>query len=183
MMRAIFKITVFYLIILMGGGSLFAFPQRISGKEAYKYIGTFRKKITFGSYCGVVLERRGPHPRTQARIDALIISPWGDTVRYIRRRDSDHRVKLNVTEGKRVQRITEGDSAYYENMIEENKLNPYVFFNREGKEIFIVYCALTPCIIKWYQDAEGEILVTLKGDIQDGMLRFLWFKEKLPLKK
>lgn len=182
MARVVFKITVFYLIILMGGG-LFAFPRQISGKEADKYIGTLKEKVIFCSYSAIILERRNPHPRTQARVDALLLSPCGNIFRYIRHRDSDHRLKLNVTRGKEAECVTKENISYYERVIEENKLKPHVFFNEEGNEAFIVYCAFIPCIVRWYQDEKGEILFTLKGDIHDRMLRLPWLKRELPLEK
>jgi hypothetical protein len=136
--------------------------KELTGKTAYDYIGNLTQKTRSADYSVVTLKRHYPDPRTASDTDALIFNPLGNKYKFIRRQDSDQRLKLNVTEGSIAEKATEGKIPGYERLIKENKLKPSVILDGQDKEVCIVYCGLDPCYILWHKNKKGEILLDIK---------------------
>lgn len=144
------------------------FSANFAGKKARDYIGTLEEKLMSRPYYCVLLERRNRLPAKDFN-DAIIFTPLASGFRLIRRQDEDYRLLLNVADGDgRAPQVTRSDVARYRKIITADAMKPVVIVNKQGQELAIVYCALTPCYIYTDQRKDGAVSVELKGSMYDG---------------
>ncbi len=159
--RGIIIPAVLFWRILSAPG--FAADSRLlSGHRAGEHIGSLSELVSKGPYAVLELKRRTFHPRTQAEIDALVLFKGNNRFVVLRHKDSDHRLKINAPEGRSADILTADNLSFFAQKIKENDLRPHLVLDRDGNELFIVYCAFMPCLLSWRQAEKKAVLITIR---------------------
>jgi hypothetical protein len=165
MRRLLFCFILIFALPLAGQAT------ELSGKKAQDYIGNLSERVRKNSYSVILLERRNRDTITDAELDGIIFNPLGDKYHYIRRLDDEHSLKLNVTDGRQASLVSPNNISEYETLIKENKLDPHVILDKDGKELGIIYCSLKNQIT-WSKNKKGEILLEVKDVFKREELMF-----------
>ncbi|MCX5708571.1 MAG: hypothetical protein NTY14_06345 [Candidatus Omnitrophica bacterium] len=162
------KSLVIFLLLLVFPGICPA--KELSGKQAAGYVGSLKERLAKRSYGLILLERRNYDSANHADFDGLVFLPAGTKYRYIRKLDDDHRLKINIAQGRQAEPARPEDYDKYAKLIAENKLDPYVVLDKDNQELLIVYCTRRVKIF-WNKESNNEIFLELrdpfKKDDQD----------------
>jgi hypothetical protein len=147
-----------FLILLFPG---FCLAKGFSGKEASGPVKSLKELLSSGTYSTIILERRDYDSINHARLDGLVFFPGKINYRYIRMLNDDHRLKLNISQGREAVEVKPEESAKYEGLIADNKLYPHVLLGKDGQEAFRVYCNIR-LSITWAQEKNNEIYLEVR---------------------
>jgi hypothetical protein len=135
--------------------------KELSGKQAAGYVGSLKERLAKGSYNLIYLKRRNYDSANQVNFDGMIFLAAGTKYRYIRRLDDDYRLKINTPEGSEAQPVRPVSFDKYLNLISDNKLEPHVVLDKDGRELFIVYCTRR-VKMSWNKESNGEIFLEVR---------------------
>ncbi len=129
---------------------------------AWEYIGGIKQKLFSGNYTGEILLRTKTDPKYNTLSDGIIFNTNGGRNYYIKRKDGEHTIMLDVPGGREEILVTEASFPKFENAIHDDNDTPYVLFDRDGNEAAIVF-------VEWHTrikqkfNKTGEVIIILKG--------------------
>ena len=131
-------------------------------KKAWEYIGNLKQKLLSGNYTGEIFLRSAPDPTHNTISDGIIFNTNGGRNYYIKRRDGEHLVMLDVPGGRQEVKVTAANFPKFENAIHDDNGTPYVLFDRDGNEAAIVFVEWHTRV-KQHFNKTGEVIVELEG--------------------
>jgi hypothetical protein len=136
--------------------------KMLKKKAAWEYIGNIKQKLLSGNYTGEILLRTKPDPKYNTLSDGIIFNTNGGRNYYIKRKDGEHLIMLDVPGGRQEIMVTDANYPKFENTMHDDNDIPYVLFDRDGNEAAIVF-------VEWHTRVKqkfnkgGEVIIELKG--------------------
>lgn len=136
--------------------------KMLKKEAAWEYIGNLKQKLISGNYTGEILLRSKPDPKHNTLSDGIIFNAGGGRNYYVRRKDGEHIIMLDVPGGREEIKVTEANFPKFENTIHDDNDRPYVLFDQDGNEVAIVF-------LEWHTNIQqkfnntGEVIIILQG--------------------